>query len=514
MAYCIYLRKSRKDMELEAHGELETLKRHEKILLNLAQKMNIGITKIYREVVSGESIDARPVMQELLNDVDDKLWEGVLVMEIERLARGDTIDQGIVARTFRTSETKIITPNKTYDLSNDSDEEYVEFGLFMSRREYKAISRRIQTGRLQSAREGRFLSSVPPYGYNKIKIQNDKGYTLEINPAEAETVKKIFEMYTNGLGMARIAAKLDELGIVPRNRDTWSRSTISDILQNPVYLGKIRWSYRKELKQYNGTSINKIRRVNQDYILVDGLHPPIISEEIFKKAQEVRKTNTYSQTKHSLVMQNPLSGLVYCKKCGKLMTRLGVGKNHKYATLLCSNRYCSNVSAPIFLIEEELIESLRMWLKNYKIKVEDNTPRNDSKLDETLLESLNENLKKVEMQISNTYDLVERGVYTLDIFTSRNKILDNRKKEIEKNIEDCKRRINMKKESEKYKKDIVPRIQGVLDSYFSIQDATARNMLLKTVLKKVEYLKETPNTRTGLRNANFKLYLYPKIPTD
>jgi len=96
-------------MEAEAHGEGETLARHEKQLLDLAKRRNYNVTQIYREVVSGETIAARPVMQHLLQEVEQGLWEGVLVVEVERLARGDTIDQGIMAQAFKYSNTEIIT---------------------------------------------------------------------------------------------------------------------------------------------------------------------------------------------------------------------------------------------------------------------------------------------------------------------------------------------------------------------------------------------------------------------
>ena len=69
--------------------------------------------------MSGETIAARPVMQQLLIEIEQNVWSGVLVMEIERLARGDTIDQGIVAQAFKYSNTKIITPLKTYDPTNE-----------------------------------------------------------------------------------------------------------------------------------------------------------------------------------------------------------------------------------------------------------------------------------------------------------------------------------------------------------------------------------------------------------
>ena len=127
MSYCIYLRKSRKDLEAEQHGEGETLARHERALLSLAKKNNLIISNIYREVVSGETIAARPVMQQLLREV--------------------------VQRAFQYSNTLIITPSKTYDPANEFDEEYFEFGLFMSRREYKTIKRRMQNGRYAAISE-------------------------------------------------------------------------------------------------------------------------------------------------------------------------------------------------------------------------------------------------------------------------------------------------------------------------------------------------------------------------
>ena len=218
MGYAIYLRKSRADAELEAQGELETLSRHSAVLMEYARRNSLDITEIYKEIVSGETISARPVMQQLLYAVEHNRYKGVLVMEIERLARGDTIDQGIVAQAFKYSNTLIITPQKTYNPNNEFDEEYFEFGLFMSRREYKTINRRLQAGRLQSVKEGKFIGNKPPYGYIKIKLKAEKGYTLEPNPQQAETVKLIFKWYAYGVdgvsvGYSEIAKRLHNMGI-------------------------------------------------------------------------------------------------------------------------------------------------------------------------------------------------------------------------------------------------------------------------------------------------------------
>ena len=196
-------------MEAESKGEMETLARHEKALLDLAKRMKLSITQIYKEIVSGETISARPVAQRLLQEVEQAKWSGVVVMEVERLARGDTIDQGIVARAFKMGDAKIITPVKIYDPNNEFDEEYFEFGLFMSRREYKTINRRIQRGRIASAKEGKAIISTPPYGYDKVRISGDKGYTLAPNQSEMKIVKLIFDLYNQDFGMTQIANKLD-----------------------------------------------------------------------------------------------------------------------------------------------------------------------------------------------------------------------------------------------------------------------------------------------------------------
>ena len=231
--YCIYLRKSRADAEAEARGEGETLARHRNMLTELARRQNLNVVRIFEEIVSGESISARPQMQELLAEVSRGTFAGVLVAEIERLARGDTIDQGIVARTFRQSATKIVTPAKTYDPENEFDEEYFEFSLFMSRREYKTINRRMQAGRLASVKEGNYIGTYAPYGYRKISPE-PKVHTLDVVPEEAETVRLIYQLFLKGRGVKFIAGELNRLGISPRKSPFWEYTSVRKILSNPI----------------------------------------------------------------------------------------------------------------------------------------------------------------------------------------------------------------------------------------------------------------------------------------
>ena len=303
--YSLYLRKSRADLEAEERGEGETLARHEKMLIELARRYGFSIGKIYREIVSGESIEARPVVQELLKDVESGRWKGVLVVEVERLARGDTMDQGRVAKSFKFSNTKIITPIKIYDPNDEFDEEYFEFGLFMSRREYKTINRRLQRGRVSSVKEGKYVGSVAPFGYDRVKLVKDKGYTLAKND-EAPVVEKMFQLYAyNEIAINEVVRRLNSAGFKPRKAKEWTISAVKDILSNPIYIGKIRWDSRKTVKEYRNGKIVNTRPRNENYTLCDGLHEPIIDIETWNIVQEKRSKHTPAVI-HNKVVQNPL----------------------------------------------------------------------------------------------------------------------------------------------------------------------------------------------------------------
>ena len=119
----IYLRKSR-DEENESRDV--TLARHEKLLIEYCYRNNLNIKKIYKEVVSGESIAARLEMQRLLVDVSSGKYDGVVCIEIERLSRGNQVDQAEILEVFKKTGTKIFTLNKVYDFSTDNeiDEEF------------------------------------------------------------------------------------------------------------------------------------------------------------------------------------------------------------------------------------------------------------------------------------------------------------------------------------------------------------------------------------------------------
>lgn len=327
--YDAYLRKSRADMELEKLKKFDTLKQHEKFLKDRANQLGIKIRKIYREVVSGESIQERPEMQEVLKNVETGTIDGILVVEVERLTRGDAKDQGTVTQAFKYSNTKIITLNKIYDPNSDEDEEYFEFGLFMSRREYKTINRRMQRARIANVLDGKYCASEPPFGYKKVRVKYGKGYTLEPVSEEAEIVKEMYQKRADGIGYDIICNWLNTLDFKPKKSDVWTPATIKGMLSNPIYIGKIRWNSNKQKKiLINGQIIKKRKKGNnEDLILVEGLHPAIISNELFDIVQGIKPNK--ASTKHNTELQNPLATLVKCADCGRSMQRRPYYDNKK-----------------------------------------------------------------------------------------------------------------------------------------------------------------------------------------
>lgn len=520
----IYLRKSRADRDAEARGEGETLARHESILTALAVKMHLTVGVIYKEIVSGETISARPKMQQLLIEVMQGKWDSVMVMEIERLARGDTKDQGTVAEAFKFSGTKIITPAKTYDPNNEFDEEYFEFNLFMSRREYKTINRRIQMGRTAAFHDGWYIAGTAPYGYEKVKHKADRGYTLEIVEKEAQVVRMIFNLYVHGeqqrdgtyqeLGSYQIRDRLNHLHIPSRSQGSWSAASIMDIIRNPTYAGYQRWQWRKVEKSLINDIIIESRPKNEDCPKVRGRFKPIISEELFDLAQSIRKSKKTIHTGAENALQNPLTGLVFCAKCHRLMTRQ-MDKTKTYSVLRCPNNKCDNISSPLYLIENKVIDGLKEWVDNYELNWPEE-PFEDAAETLNLLEnnvkSLTSSYEKTTAQLSNTYDLLEQGIYDLPTFQDRQRILDEKKNTLETEILRLNKEIDTIKSREQAKRDFIPTVKHIINAYLEINDVNVKNAMLKEVLDHVDYLK-TERTKKGQRDSsNFTLHFYPKLP--
>lgn len=518
--YLIYLRKSRADRDAELRGEGDTLSRHRTALLALAKSKNLSIAGIFEEVVSGETISARPEMQKLLRLVETGDYAGVLVVEVERLARGNTRDQGIVAETFQYSSTKIVTLSKTYDPSSESDQEYFEFGLFMSRREYKTINRRLQRGRSASLSEGKYIAGSAPYGYERVKLVKQKGYSLKIIPEQADVIRHIFSLYVHGelqsdgtvktYGTSIIAKRLDEEGILSPSGGKWPPCTIKDIIINPTYAGKIRWSYRPTVRSMKNGDIVITRPVNKNVEFVDGLHSPIVSLELFEQAGLILSSRSNAPVPSSTQIKNPLAGLIFCAHCGRRLVRSQV--SHGKGMLLCPNKDCTVKGSLLCDVESSVLDSLRIWLAEYKLQRSDSSSKSD--IPSNLLDAqrtvtrLTSLISTLSTQKSSLYDLLEQGVYTQDVFLSRSSILSEKISNAEASLSSANSVLSSLSSISCQQNHVIPNIERVLANYSDLQTPKEKNDLLKEVIEKVIYEK-TEGSRWI--PSNMSLYLFPKF---
>ena len=511
--YLIYLRKSRKDRDLElATGSVDTLERHRRALLTLAEQRHLPIAGIFEEVVSGDTIAERPEMQKLLAAVETGNYAGVLVMEVPRLARGNTRDQGTVAETFQYTNTKIITPDKVYNPSDESDEEYFEFGLFLSRREYKAINRRLQRGRLASLQEGKYIGGTAPYGYEKVKLTGQRGYSLRIVPEEAEVARRIFTLYASGnsrLGGGSIARLLNMEEISAPGGGSWSPGSVRDILRNPVYAGFVRWSHRPAERKMVSGRVVESHPVSGDALLVKGLHEPIISPIQFEAAQATLNARRRTPVPGGRQLSNPLAGLVYCSVCGRALVRLPHGSKAG-PMLLCPTPGCPTVGSRADLVESALLDSLREWLSDYRIDL-DALPRPDR----STAEATQKNLTRLRLdrdvirnQRGHLCELLEQGVYTKDLFLERSRTLAGQLTEMEQAIRDTE--TLLRQQDTFCGQEIgIPPLLSPLDGYEKLPTAAQKNALLKEVLDHAVYAKSTGG-RYGA--SDLRLFLFPRVP--
>lgn len=523
MPYVCYLRKSRQDLELEAATGADTLARHRAQLKELAARLGLTIDATYEEIVSGETIDARPMMQRLLREVEQNLWTGVLVVEIERLARGDSIDQGIVARAFKYSETLIITPNKIYDPTKEMDEEYMEFGLFMSRREFQTIRRRLTRGVQAARKEGKYTAGQPPLGYTKIKLPHEKGGTLQINPETAPLARDIFNWYTEErLTISEITHRLNTLQPPPTGKaNRWYNKRVSLLLRNPHYAGYTTSSRRPTTNTIVDGKIKKIR-TNLPLAkvqLYQGRHEALISIEQWEKAQSLLKQNFTPPVPRGKGQKNALVGLIRCGGCGRIMQRstnssgVAHSRNEIIFCLTRDKSVCPMISHNYTEIEQMVLSTLRKWLEDYTLA---DLPDPNQSLRDSLsaqIKAAEKTISTLNSRIARAFELVETGVYTPALFAERKAELDTQLGKTTVQLSQLHQQLAELSDANIIQTVFVPQLTHVLESYSTCENALEKNRLLKTVIKEIIYTKTeriTPNSAGNLHLEIFPLLPHPK----
>ena len=249
-------------------------------------------------------------------------------------------------------------------------------------------------------------------------------------------------------------------------------------------------------------------------MIVDGLHQSIVDEETWNIVQAKRNQN-FPPVQHNNIIQNPLVGLVYCEKCGKLMQRRPYTAKGKEPTLMCTNSKCDNISSQLSIVEDKIIQALRIWLIGYKFDYEQ-LQKNKDNIEiitkQKQLQQLENNIAKEKSKQDKIYTSYEDGIYDKNEFTERLNISKTNIEQLKSKLEILKNEIKQYDVSNSKSNIEIPKLENILDIYPMLESSEEKNRLLKSILEKVTYLKTEKAIRKNSDASNFEIHIYPKIP--
>lgn len=196
------------------------------------------------------------------------------------------------------------------------------------------------------------------------------------------------------------------------------------------------------------------------------------------------------------------------------MQRRPYTKANKPATLICSNLKCNNISSKLYIVENKIIEALKIWLENYKIdyKVKENSNTENNKLIQKSIATTKKELDKEFSKLNKIYDFLENGIYSKDEFINRSKAIKENIEGLESKLKKYNELLNKNNEIQNEKETMIPKLENVIDLYDKLETAEDKNILLKSIIAKITYLKTEKSIKNNSNPTNFELYIYPKVP--
>ena len=496
----VYLRKSQSDdprLTVE-----EVLEKHEKILDEWAEK-NMG-GKVpeqnkFREIVSGEKIAQRPEFKKILKLIESPRIKAILCVEPQRLTRGDLEEMGFLMKRLKYTSTLVITPERTYDLRDEYAWDAFERELKRGN-EYLEYYKKIQNrGRLASVAAGNYIGSIAPYGFDKDIVMDDKKKcpTLKENKEQADVVRMIFDMYVNqDMGRTNICHRLDELGIKPPKGKYWSPAAMKDMLENIHYIGKVKWNFRKTVTVVEDSEIINTRPKAKvgEYLIYEGRHDGIISEELFNAAQAKQGRN--HRAKPTTKVRNPLASLVFCR-CGRAMSlryyKNKDGSEKSPPRLLCDGQvHCKSGSCLYDEMIDRVASVLQDCIKDFEIRLQNDTG-DSAKLHAKLIKNLEKKLKELNAKELAQWDAQADpnpdNRMPPHIFKQLNEKLLKEKEEVQQAL--CKAYESMPEPV-----DYEEKIRNFSDALAALRDpnveAAEKNRLLKRCIERIDYSRDKP----------------------
>lgn len=498
--WLMYLRKSRQDDPNETVEQV--LARHELLLQEWAERElghRIPEEHIFREVVSGEHISDRVEIQKVLRSIESAEVAGVLVVDPQRLSRGDLIDCGTLMTTFQYTKTLVATLMMVYNLDDEIVRKFFRDDLIRGHDFWEAVRGILVRGTVSSIKKGSYIATRPPYGYDKISIGKDK--TLIPND-NADNVKLIFNLYVHDrMTYQQIANKLEQMGIMPTSAAKWSKQTIRSILRNHHYIGKVYYGRRKDVTVVeNGERVTRrLFQPAENVIMAEGIHPAIIDRDLFEQAQAIMDNNPRLWIDREL--KNPFAGILKCGKCGKTLVHHPY--HHALDRIECRTKPMCFKSAKVIDVENAVATALEMSeLPKLKAHAK-NGDGSSVAIQKKQIQKLENQMEEYRQQEETQYELLETKKYTQELFDKRNAALRQKMEDCEKKIASARQTLPKSVDYEKKTLALEKAIAGLRNDSLTPAE---KNSLLKAIVERIVMTAEEGKSR-GETNIHLDIVL-------
>jgi DNA invertase Pin-like site-specific DNA recombinase len=307
---CAYCRVS-----TEAEDQLNSLENQKKYFEQyIGNNLDWQFCGLYvDEGISGTSVEKRTGFQQMVKDAENKKFDLLLTKEISRFAR-NTLDSIFYTRKLKGLGVGVIFMNDNINTLDNDAELRLTIMSSIAQEESRKTSERVRWGQKRCMERG-VVFGARAFGYD---LKDGK---IAINEAEAKTVQLIFDLYLSGMGILLISKELENRGISSPSGDLrWAPVTILRILKNEKYIGVLK---QKKLVTVDYLSHKRKRNEGEEnFIIVENSHAPIISKEIFDRVQSEivrRRTATIEKSRYS--NRHVWSGKVKCAYCNSSLKR-------------------------------------------------------------------------------------------------------------------------------------------------------------------------------------------------
>jgi site-specific DNA recombinase len=287
--------------------------------------------------ISGKTIQKRPAIKSLLRDIEEGKIQEVLVWKLDRISRKIS-DLLIIVDHLNKHDVKFRSfSEKNFDTETASGKLSIQMLGVIAEFQRNTIVENVKMGMKQRARNGKWNGGTV-LGYDVVEVLTTRGKesALQINHIEAELVRKIFRMYAAGQGLKSTANQLNKEGFKTKPGNYFNSVSVKTIINNPIYIGKIRYNVRENWNE------KRRKGTNKDPILVDGEHAPILTEEIWEAVQMLYKKKAVSAPRKFDGIYL-LTGLMRCPQCGASLIAHRINGTLKDGSKVVRRYYvCSN----------------------------------------------------------------------------------------------------------------------------------------------------------------------------